>query len=136
MVDTASAAGASLRAFGTDALVTRMCEGREIGEGRMAVRLVVVDSVSGAPIADTTVRMTWQEYEGGTAGAIGVRRPRAMRVDGTTDGEGQVTLCGVPAGASIRVGFPRGESQLLRPSSVRLPGGRLASTRVQLRRPG
>lgn len=136
VVDTASAAGASLRAFGTDALVTRMCEGRGIAEDRMAVRLVLVDSVSGAPVADTPVRMTWQEYEGGTAGAIGVRRPRAMRVDGTTDAGGGVTLCGVPAGASIRVGFPRGESQLLRPTPVRLPQGRVATQRVQIRRPG
>lgn len=116
--------GGTLRAFDTRALLARMCAGREPARDRIALRVIVSDSTTGRPLSGTTLRMRWAEYERGTAGGVSVGRVRPATLNGTTDGDGALVFCGVPAGTTLEVGFPSGDTDLRPIGSLRLEPGR------------
>lgn len=111
-----------LRAATTEGLATRMCGGRTLPEGRGALRVIVVDSLTAQPVAGSAVRLTWSEYETSAASGLAMRRVRPMTLNGTTDDEGSVTFCGVPAGMGMEFGFASGESDIRRLATLEFDG--------------
>ncbi|HEX7120991.1 MAG TPA: carboxypeptidase regulatory-like domain-containing protein [Gemmatimonadaceae bacterium] len=119
-----------LAAADTEGLATRMCGGRAVPAGRGALRVVVVDSLTAQPVAGAEVRLTWSEYETSTAGGLAMRRVRPLVLNGTTDGAGAVTFCGVPPGTGLEFGFAAGEAGLRRVATLRF-AGRVAALTVR-----
>lgn len=133
VADTGAAAppALALRAFDTNALVQRMCDGRVPDEGRLAARVTLIDSTAGTPLANAAVRLTWSEYANAQAGGLIVRRLVPYAVNGTTDDRGGVTFCGLPPGVALELGVPLGEDRQRRITTLRLDGRRAQSVTVR-----
>lgn len=134
LVEPGKVPAVSLRAFNASAVATRMCAGRSLDSGRAAVYLTMVDSTSGRPIAGERVRLRWTEYEAAATGGVAVRRARPVQVNGTTDEGGAVTVCGVPTGVVVEIGFPLGDSELRRVGTHQVPPGQVWALQLRVAR--
>ena len=87
-------------------LAPRMCPDPVTDRRLAALRVLVVDSASGAPLSDVDARVWWKSYTGSLAA-----KNLAEKVDGVVarlDSLGSFTICGLPADQAIHVESPRG----------------------------
>ncbi|HEU4585054.1 MAG TPA: carboxypeptidase-like regulatory domain-containing protein [Gemmatimonadaceae bacterium] len=87
-------------------LASVMCPDSPVDQRLAALRVLVVDSASGAPLSGAGARVWWQSFSGSVA-----RRTLAERKDGMEaklDSLGSFTICGLPAEQPIFVESPRG----------------------------
>jgi hypothetical protein len=87
-------------------LASAMCPDSPADQRLAALRVLVVDSASGAPLSGAGARIWWKSYSGSVAD-----RTLAERVDGLEaklDSLGSFTICGLPADQDIFVESPRG----------------------------
>jgi hypothetical protein len=87
-------------------LASAMCPDSPADQRLAALRVLVVDSASGAPLSGAGARIWWKSYSGSVAD-----RTLAERVDGMEaklDSLGSFTICGLPADQDIFVESPRG----------------------------
>jgi hypothetical protein len=87
-------------------LAAAMCPDSPAGERLAALRVLVLDSASGAPLSDVEARIWWKSYS---------KSPDEERVTERTDwmqakldSLGSFTICGLPAERYIYVESPRG----------------------------
>jgi hypothetical protein len=91
----------SLQAMNTETLVERLCFGRKPVESRATLRVTMLDSIAGTPLARLRVRLSWTEY--GLAGGTVQLRPKQL--EGTTDAAGRVAFCELPDDVSLELGI-------------------------------
>jgi hypothetical protein len=87
-------------------LASAMCPDSPTDSRLAALRVLVVDSASGAPLSGAGARVWWRSYSGSLAD-----RTLAERADGMEarlDSLGSFTICGLPAETDIFVESPRG----------------------------
>jgi hypothetical protein len=87
-------------------LARAMCPDSRTDQRLASLRVLVVDSASGAPLSGAGARVWWKSYSGSVAD-----RTLAERVDGMEaklDSLGSFTICGLPADQDIFVESPRG----------------------------
>lgn len=87
------------------ALAARMCPDSR-GDPRLAaLRVLVVDSASGAPLSGAGARVWWKSYSGSVTDKT--LAERADGLEAKLDSLGSFTVCGLPAGQDIFVESPR-----------------------------
>lgn len=87
-------------------LAARMCPDSRADQRLAALRVLVVDSATGAPLSGADARIWWKSYTGSVAD-----RTLAENVDGIEaklDSLGSFTICGLPAEQDIFVESQRG----------------------------
>lgn len=83
----------ALEALRTSSLLRRLCDLDELPDDHGVLRVLVQDS-TGQPVAGEPVRLRYETF-GGTDAQRMVRRP--VIADGSSDTQGAVTFCSVPA---------------------------------------
>ena len=87
-------------------LAPTMCPDPVTDRRLAALRVLVVDSASGAPLRDVDARVWWKSYTGSLSA-----KNLAEKVDGVVarlDSLGSFTICGLPPDQAIYVESPRG----------------------------
>lgn len=87
-------------------LATRMCPGERADSRLAALRVLVVDDGSGAPLHDVDARVWWSNYTGSVS-----EKNLTEHVDGVVarlDSLGSFTVCGLPPEQTVHVESPRG----------------------------
>lgn len=87
-------------------LAATMCPDAPLDEHLAALRVLVVDSATGAAQSEVPARIWWKSYTGSVQ-----ERNLKEKVDGTEatlDSLGSFTMCGLPAGHDIYVESPSG----------------------------
>ncbi|HEU6451771.1 MAG TPA: carboxypeptidase-like regulatory domain-containing protein [Gemmatimonadaceae bacterium] len=98
--------GVTLTVPSRASLARAMCPDSPADQRLAALRVVVVDSATGAPLSGAPARVWWKSYSGSVAD-----KTLAERVDGMEaklDSLGSFTICGLPAEQDIFVESPRG----------------------------
>ena len=88
------------------ALATRMCPDSVTDRRLAALRVLVVDGASGAPLQGAEARVWWNSFTGSTS-----NKNLTEHVEGVVarlDSLASFTVCGVPPGKVIHVESPRG----------------------------
>jgi hypothetical protein len=87
------------------ALARAMCPDEKPDSHLAALRVLLVDSASGAPLTEAKARVWWKSYTGSIE-----QKNLAEKVDGVVarlDSLGSFTVCGLPPGHPIHVESPR-----------------------------
>ncbi len=88
------------------ALAAAMCPEPDTDRRLAALRVLMVDSASGAPLRDMPARVWWKSYTGSAS-----NKNLTEHTDGivaSLDSLGSFTVCGLPPGQKIHVESPRG----------------------------
>jgi hypothetical protein len=102
------------------ALAARMCPDPVTDRRLAALRVLVVDSATGAPLRDVDARVWWKSYTGSVA-----NKNLAERVDGVVarlDSLGSFTVCGLPPDQKVYVESPRGAKMVFSDSLTAAAG--------------
>lgn len=103
-VDPGATERVALRAIRARPIAARLCDGKPSPNGRATLRVVMVDSATTVPFVNVPFRISWLEpRRGDPAMAWQVRQ-----VDGTTDRQGAVNFCDLPAEVELDVAIARG----------------------------
>ena len=88
-----------LRADRTAGLMSRMCGGGTVADGRFALRVTVIDSATSAVQRDTPLRVSWTEY----SQSDGIPSVVIQRLQSVTGFDGSAVFCGLPVAAPLDV---------------------------------
>jgi hypothetical protein len=93
----------SFRAPTTEAIVSRLCDGRTPVRPRATLRVTVIDSVSSIPLAGIRVRLSWTELRGGPASIV----EKSEAIEATADRAGAISFCELPPDRRLELWFVR-----------------------------
>jgi hypothetical protein len=99
----------AIRAPRTEALITRLCNGKPPLRRMATLRVTILDSATAEPVRGLVLKLSWKEFGGSPGGLISSRSPN---LQGTTDSRGGVTFCELPADQPLNLVIvrDRGES--------------------------
>ncbi len=83
--------------------LTRQCGEAIAEDAKRGVLVLRVLDTAGGPVVGATVSVTWTRFKPIRAGARVVLNSRGTSMDGETNGDGGVILCGVSVGATLTV---------------------------------
>jgi hypothetical protein len=88
-----------LRVDRAASLMSRMCGGKTVADGRFALRVTVVDSATDTAQRDTPLRVSWTEY----SESDGIPSVVIQRLQSVTGSDGSAVFCGLPVAAPLDV---------------------------------
>lgn len=121
----------------TNAMIaSRACARRPLGARSAALRVVLLDSLSAAPLGGRRVVVTRADAAAGPASADSAAAGQSPdRWEMETDAEGVALICGVPAATRIAISVVANDRVSLQ-ATLTVPAGELASRTVRVRSGG
>jgi hypothetical protein len=120
----------TIRAPGSRALVERLCDGT-VRARRATLRVVMLDSATGAPLPSLPIRLAWKEFGGGsTAITVDTGGVRAM-----TDARGAAVFCDLPATNPLQLVVMKTDGTIMPLVELRLGENEIAARTIRLTRP-
>lgn len=110
LLDPGSTRDITLRVRDREAIAETLCPGRDPSARRATLRVVLVDSASGAPLPDVALRLRWIQVAPTARDRLVSPEPHVLHLDATTGDEGAALFCGVIPNPSITLGYATGEA--------------------------